>query len=151
MLLLDYLFFSRIRLLLRELGVILLLLLLDSLPVLLLVHAKLILLLLVLPIQFGVRGWWNDEAWRSRRFVRMDCRRRTWAIGLLGWNALLLGSIQPGFFGGGFELRRLLPGLVVSGSLSCILLDSFRGGLLLDSLLLCDLLFGFFRCRLLIL
>jgi len=151
MLLLDYLFFSRIRLLLRELGVILILLLLDSLPVLLLVHTKLILLLLVLPVELGIRGGWKNEAWRSRRFVRMDCRRRTWVIGLLGWNALLLGSIQPGFFGDGFELRRLLPGLVVSGPLSSFLLDSFRGGLLLDSLLLCGLLSRLFGCRLLIL
>jgi len=54
MLLLDLLPFSRIRLLLGELGVFLLLLLLNFLPILLLVRVKLILLLLVLPIQLSV-------------------------------------------------------------------------------------------------
>ena len=107
---------------LRELGVILLLLLLDSLSVLLLVHTKLILLLLVLPVELGIRGGWKNEAWRSRNLIRMNCRRWTRAIGLLGWNTLLLGGI-PSFFGGGLELRRLL--------LCCLLLSSFRGRLLI--------------------
>jgi hypothetical protein len=49
-LLLDLLFFSRIRRLLGELRVFLLLLLLDSLTILLLVHVKLILLLLMLVV-----------------------------------------------------------------------------------------------------
>jgi len=44
------LFFSRIRLLLREFRVFLFLQLLDSLPFLLLLRAELILLLLVLPV-----------------------------------------------------------------------------------------------------
>jgi hypothetical protein len=50
MLLLDLLFSGCIRLLLGELGVFLLLLLLNSLAILLLVRVKLILLLLVLPV-----------------------------------------------------------------------------------------------------
>ena len=82
MLLLDCLFFSRIRLLLRQFRVILLLLLLDSLPVLLLLCAELILLLLVLPIQLRIRGGLNDLPRRNRNLVRMDCRRRTRPIGL---------------------------------------------------------------------
>ena len=49
-LLLDLLFFSRIRLLLGELGVFLVLLLLNSLTILFLFRVKLIQLLLVLPV-----------------------------------------------------------------------------------------------------
>jgi hypothetical protein len=151
MLLLNELLFGRIRLLLREFGVVLLLLLLNFLPVLLLLRAKLILLLLVFLIQVGVRGGWNDEPGWSRSLVRMNCRSRTRAIGLIGWNTLLLGSILPGFFRNSLELHRLLPCLVVSGLLCSFLLDLFRGGLLLHRLLLSGLLLGPFRCRLLIL
>jgi len=82
MLLLYLLFFSLIRLLLREFRVFLLLLLLDSLPFLFLLRAELILLLLVLPFQLGVRGGLNNGPWRSRNLVRMDCRRRSRLIGL---------------------------------------------------------------------
>jgi hypothetical protein len=81
MLLLYLLFFSRIRLLLRELRVFLLLLLLDSLPFLILLRAELILLLLVLPVQLGVSGGYNGP-WRSRNLVRMDWRKRRGPIGL---------------------------------------------------------------------
>ncbi len=81
MLLLYLLFFSLIRLLLREFRVFLLLLLLDSLPFLLLLRAELILLLLVLPVQLGVRGGLNNGPWRSRNLVGMDCRRRSRPIG----------------------------------------------------------------------
>src|SRR5260370_29626072 len=65
----------------------------------------------------------------------MNCRRRTRAIGLLRWNALLLGSILSGFFGNGLELRCLLPGFVVSGLLRSFLLHSVCCGLLLCCLL----------------
>ena len=116
MLLLDQLFFSRIRLLLREFGVFLLLQLLDSLPFLLLLRAELILLLLVLPVQLGIRGGLNNETWRSWSLVRMDCRKRSLAIGLR-WR------------------RRLLPGSSLSGSFRCSLLSR---------LLLRGLLPGFF-------
>ena len=74
MLLFDHLFLSGTRLLLGELGVFLLLLLLDSQAVLLLLCAELILLLLVLAVQFGIRGGWNYGPWRSRSLVGMDCR-----------------------------------------------------------------------------
>jgi hypothetical protein len=151
MLLLDELFFGRVCLLLCKSGVFLVLLLLDSLSVLLLFCAKLIQLLLVLSVEISIRGGWKNEARWSRSFVRMDCRRRNWAIGLLGWNTLLLSSILSGFFGDGLELRRLLPGFVVSGLLSSFLFDSFRGALLLRDLLLYGLLLGPIRCRLLIL
>jgi hypothetical protein len=135
MLLLDSLFVGGIRLLLRNFRVFLVLLLLDSLPVLLLFCTKLILLLLVLSVEIGIRSGWKNEAWRSRNIVWMDCRRLRRAIGLGRWNTLLLGSVQPGFFGDGLELRRLLPSFVVSGPWSGFLLDSFRGGLLLRRLL----------------
>ncbi len=82
MLLLYLLFFSLTRLLLGDFRVFLLLLLLDSLPFLLLLRAELILLLLVLPVQFCVRGGLNNGPRRSRHLVRMDCRRRSWPIGL---------------------------------------------------------------------
>src|ERR1700693_2657653 len=84
MLLLHLLFLGRIRLLLREFRVFLLLLLLDSLSFLFLLRAELILLLLVLPVQLGVRGGLNSGPWRSRNLVRMDCRRRSRPIGLRG-------------------------------------------------------------------
>jgi hypothetical protein len=129
MLLFDKLFFGGIGRLLREFRVFLLLLLLNSLPVLLLLHAELILLLLVLSVQLGIRGGRNDEPRWSRNLVRMNCRRRTRAIGLL------LGSILPRFLGNSLELRRLLPGLVVSGPLRSFLLNSLCGGLLLRCLL----------------
>jgi len=60
---------------------------------------------------------------------------------------LLLDSLQLGFFGDGLELRRLLPGLLVSCLPHSFLLDFFRGGLLLRCLLLRGLLFSLFRCR----
>jgi hypothetical protein len=74
MLLLNLLFFGGIRLLLRDLGVFLLLLLLDCLAFLNLFGVKLILLLLVLRIQLGVRGWRNNGARRRWNLVGMDCR-----------------------------------------------------------------------------
>ena len=159
MLLLDELFFGRIRLLLREFGVVLFLLLLDSLPVLLLLHAELILLLLVPIIQFGIRGGWNGDPRWNRNLVRMNCRRWTRAVGLIGWNTLLLVSFLLGFFGDGLELRRLLPGLVVSGLLRSFLFHSFCGFLLLHCLLpgfvvsdaLRSFLFGFVHRSLLLL
>jgi len=151
MLLLDLLFFGRIRRLLSKFGVVQLLLLLNSLPVLFLLLAELILLKLVLPIQFGIRGGWNNEPRRSRSLVRMNRRRWTRAIGLVGWNRLLLGSTLPGFFRDSLELRRLLPRLLVRGLPRSLLLELFCGGLLLHYLLLCVLLLGPFRCRLLIL
>ena len=83
MLLLYLLFLSLIRLLLREFRVFLLLLLLDSLPFLFLLHAKLILLLLVLPVHLRVRGGLNNGPWRSGNLIRMDCRRLSRPIGLL--------------------------------------------------------------------
>jgi hypothetical protein len=82
MLLLHLLFLGRIRLLLREFRVFLLLLLLDSLPFLYLLRAELILLLLVLPVQLGIRGGLNDGPWRSRNLVRMDGHGRSRPIGL---------------------------------------------------------------------
>jgi len=108
MLLLDYLFFSRIRLLLREFRVVLFLLLLDSLPVLLLLRAELILLLLVLPIQLRIRGGLDNLPRRNRNLVRMDCRRRTRPIGLCWRSSLLPGSFLPGFVCGCLLLRCLL-------------------------------------------
>jgi hypothetical protein len=104
MLLLDELLFSRIRLLLREFRVFLVLLLLDSLPVLLMLRAELILLLLVLPIQLGIRGGLDNEPWRHRNLVRMDCRRRSRAIGLRLLSRLLAGSFLPGLVCGGLLL-----------------------------------------------
>ena len=77
MLLLHLVFLGRIGLLLREFRVFLLLLPLDSLPFLYLLRAELILLLLVLPVQLGVRGGLNDGPWRSRNLVRMDGRGRS--------------------------------------------------------------------------
>jgi len=82
MLLLHLVFLGRIGLLLREFRVFLLLLLLDSLPSLYLLRAELILLLLVLPVQLGVRGGLNDGPWRSRNLVRMDGRGRSRAVRL---------------------------------------------------------------------
>jgi hypothetical protein len=130
MLLLDCLFFSRIRLLLREFRVILLLLLLDSLPVLFLLCAELILLLLVLPIQLRINGGLDNLPRRNRNLVRMDCRRRTRPIGLR-WRSRLL----PGSFLSGLVCGCLL--------LHCLLFGPFRGGLL-GSLLLRGFLLGFF-------
>ena len=66
MLPLNELLLSRIRLLLREFRVFLLLLLLDSLPVLLLFRAQLILFLLVLSIQLAIRGGLSRGSWRRR-------------------------------------------------------------------------------------
>jgi len=80
MLLLDLLFFSRSRLLLRELCVFLLLLLLDCLAFLLLLRVELILFLLVLRVQLGVRGGWNNGPWRSRNLFRMNCQSRSGPI-----------------------------------------------------------------------
>lgn len=141
MLLFDQLFFSGIRLLLHEFGVFLFLLLLDSLAVLFLLCAKLILLLLVLAVQFGIGGGWNHGPWRSRGLVRMGCRRRTRASGLwlLGWSLALRGVLL-GFFGDCQLLRGLLLRLFCRGLLSHLplrgfLLGSFRSGLL-GSLLL---------------
>jgi len=135
MLLLDELFLSRIRLLLREFRVFLILLLLDSLPVLLLLHAKLILLLLVLPVQLGIRGRLNNEPWRRRNLIRMDYRRRSRATGF-GWlSRLLAGSFLPGPVCGCLLLR----GLLLCG----LLLDLFRGGQL-SGLLLRGFLLRFF-------
>jgi chorismate-pyruvate lyase len=84
MLLLDLLLFSRIRLLLGELGVFLLLLLLYFLPILLLVCVKLILLLLVLPVQLRVRRGLHDRPRRSGNLVWMNDWRRGRPIGLWG-------------------------------------------------------------------
>jgi len=64
MLLFNCLLLGRIRLLLREFRVFLLLLLLDSLPLLLLFRAELILFLLVLSIQLGIRGWLHHGSLR---------------------------------------------------------------------------------------
>ena len=82
MLLLYLLFFSLIRLLRRDFRVFLLLLLLDSLPFLFLLRTELILLLLVLPVQLGVRGGLYNGPWRSRHLIRMDGWRRSRPIGL---------------------------------------------------------------------
>ena len=71
MLLLNLLFFGRIGLLLGEPCVILLLLLLDSLAILFLLCAELILLLLVLPVQLGVRGGLNNWTRGSRSLAGM--------------------------------------------------------------------------------
>ena len=115
MLLLDYLFFSRIRLLLREFRVFLFLLLLDSLPVLQLLRVELIQLLLVLLVQLGIRGGLNNGPWRSRNLVRMDCRSRSGAIGWRWLSRLLPGSSLSGPFRcrllSRLLLRGLLPGL----------------------------------------
>jgi hypothetical protein len=54
--------------------VFLLLLLLDCLAFLELLGVKLILFLLVLGVQLGVRRRWNDGPWRRRGLVGMDCR-----------------------------------------------------------------------------
>jgi hypothetical protein len=75
MLLLDLLFFGGIRLLLRELGVFLLLLLLDGLAFLQLLAVELVLLLLVLGVQWGVRRRWNNRPRRRRDLIRMHCSR----------------------------------------------------------------------------
>jgi hypothetical protein len=134
MLLLNCLFFSRIRLLLREFRVILLLLLLDSLPVLFLLCAELVLLLLVLPIQLRIGGGLDNLPRRNRNLVRMDCRRRTRPVGLRR-SRLLPGSFLPGLVCGCLLLHCLL--------LCGLLFGSFRGGLL-GSLLLRGFLLGFF-------
>jgi hypothetical protein len=81
MLLLYLLFLGLIRLL-RKFRVFLLMLLLNSLPFLLLLRAELILLLLVLPVQLGVRGGLNSGPWGSRNLVRMDRRSRSRPIDL---------------------------------------------------------------------
>ncbi len=134
MLLLDYLFFSRIRLLLRESRVFLVLQLLDSLPVLLLLRAELILLLLVLPIQLGIRGGLNNEPRRSRNLVRMDCRRWGRAIGLRLLSRLLPRSFLPGPVCGCLLLRRLLFGLLCRCLLHRLLLGGFLLGFFGDCL-----------------
>lgn len=64
MLLFNCLLPGRIRLLLREFRVFLLLQLLDSLPLLLLFRAELILFLLVFSIQLGIRGWLHHGSLR---------------------------------------------------------------------------------------
>lgn len=71
-LLLNLLFFGRIRLGLCGLCAILLLLLLDSLPILFLLRTELILLLLVLPVYLGVRGGLHIGPCWSRRLARTD-------------------------------------------------------------------------------
>ena len=68
--------------LLREFCVFLVLLLLDFLPFLVLLRPELILLLLVLSVQLGVRGGLNHGAWRTRNLVRVDCERRSRPISL---------------------------------------------------------------------
>ncbi len=128
----------------------LLLLLLDSLPVLLLLRAELILLLLVLPVQLGIRGGLNNDPWRSRNLVRMDCRRRTRAIGLRWLSRLLPGSPVCGcLLLRCLLLRGLLFGLFGGCLLSRLLLRGFLFGFFGDCLLLRRLLFCLFRCRLL--
>ena len=104
--------------------------LLDSLPVLLLLHAELILLLLVLPIQLGIRGRLNNNPWRSRNLVRMDCRGPSRTIGWRWLNRLLSGSF--------------LLGPVCGRLLLCGLLFSFFNCGLLSRLLLRVFLLGFF-------
>jgi len=117
MLLLDQLFLSRIRLLLREFRVFLVLLLLDFQTVLRLLRVELIQLLLVLPVQLGIRGGLNNGPWRSWNLVRMDCRSWRRAIGLRWWL---------------WWLSRLLPGSSLSGLFRCCLLSRLLlGGLLL--------------------
>ena len=90
MLQLNLLFFGGIRLLLRELGVFLLLLLLDGLAFLQLLGVELILLLLVFRVQLGVRGWRNNGARRRWNLVGMDCRSSSRPTGR-GW----LRSVVP--------------------------------------------------------
>ena len=85
MLLLDLLFFGRIRLLLGEPGVFLLLLLLNFLSILLLVRVKLILFLLVLPVQLGIRRRLHNRPRRTGNLVRMNCCRSNRPIGLWRW------------------------------------------------------------------
>ena len=82
MLLLNLLFFGRVRLLLGQLGVFLLLLLLHSLPILLLVRVKLILLLLVLSVQLDVRRGLHNRSRGIWNLVRVNCRGRNSSIGL---------------------------------------------------------------------
>lgn len=110
MLLLDLLFFSSIRRLLRQFRVFLVLLLLDSLPVLLLLRVELVLLLLVFPVQLSIRGGLNNVGWWNRKLVRMDYRRRSRAIALPGLSRLLLSRLLPdsflfGLICGGLLLR----------------------------------------------
>jgi hypothetical protein len=57
-------------------------LLLDSLPILLLLFPELILLLLLLPVQLGIRGRLNDRPRRSRNLVRVGCRRGNRSVDL---------------------------------------------------------------------
>ena len=113
--------------------------LLDSLPVLLLLRAELILLLLVLPIQLGIRGGLNNGPWWSRNLVRMDCRRRSRAIGLRWLGRLLPGSLLP---------RLVCGGLLLCCLLLCGLLSGSFSGCLLNRLLLRGFLLGFFGDRL---
>ena len=137
MLLLDQLFFSRVRLLLRESRVFLVLHLLDSLPVLLLLRAELILLLLVLPVQLGIRGGLNSGPWRSRNLVRMDWRRGTRPIGLrwLRSVARTVGRTVSRTIGGLYSVRRCRPACSWIGIIRrrgpvwarCIRRDCLRG------------------------
>ena len=85
MLLLHLLFFGRISLLLGELGVFLLLLLLNFLSILLLVRVKLILFLLVLPVQLGVRRRLHNRPSGSWNLVWMNCCWGNRPIGLWWW------------------------------------------------------------------
>jgi hypothetical protein len=111
MLLLQLLLSTLIRLLLRDSRVFLLLLLLHSLPFLFLLCAELILLLLVLPVQLGIRGGLNSGPWRSRNLVRMDCRRGTRPIGLrwLRSVARTVGRTVSRTIGGRYRVRRCRP------------------------------------------
>ena len=130
---------------LRKFRVLLVLLLLDSLPVLLLLHAELILLLLVLFIQPGIHGGLNNLPWRNRNLLRMDCRRRSRAIGLGLLSRLLPSSFLLGLVCGCLLLRRLLLRGLLSGLFRCrllsrLLLNSFLLGLVCGCLLLRRLL-----------
>jgi hypothetical protein len=133
MLLLQLLLSTLIRLLLRDSRVFLLLLLLDSLPFLFLLCAELILLLLVLPVQLGIRGGLNSGPWRSRNLVRMDWRRGTRPIGLR-WLRSVARTVSR-TIGGLYSVRRCRPACSWIGIIRrrgpvwarCIRRDCLRG------------------------
>src|SRR5579859_5726873 len=65
----------------------------------------------------------------------MDCRRRTRPIGLRWWRTWLSCGLLSIFLSDFFDLRSLLPNLLIGGALSSLLLDAFCGCLFLYRLL----------------